>query len=78
MIIGGLFQEIILRNQVLPTRKSRDFRVSKYQSQPIKLRVFEGMRKLAQDNRLLGEFGLPRVERGSKIAVQLWGSSMVI
>jgi molecular chaperone DnaK (HSP70) len=64
-----LFQEIIPRDTFLPVGQSENFKISEHQNQPTRIRVFRGMRKLAQDNELLEEIVLPDVEPGLEITV---------
>ncbi|KAG9085089.1 ATPase with role in protein import into the ER [Ceratobasidium sp. 370] len=71
---GGLFQEIIPRNTVVPARRSKEFQVFKHQGldKPVKIRGFAGMRKLVKDNMPLGELELPHAGPGSSVTVTMY------
>ncbi|KAG8743543.1 ATPase with role in protein import into the ER [Ceratobasidium sp. 414] len=71
---GGCFQEIILRNALIPAHRSKEFKVSERQrpDQPVKIRAFAGMRKLVEGNLLLSELELPHTGPGSNVTVTMY------
>src|SRR5712671_6796647 len=64
--LGGVFTKLIERNTTIPTRKSEVFSAADSQTS-VEIKVFQGERALARDNRLLGVFqlvGIPPAPRG--------------
>lgn len=65
--LGGVFSRLIDRNTTIPTRKSQVFSTADDNQTAVTIRVFQGEREMAADNKLLGQFdlvGLPPAPRG--------------
>ncbi|MDH5750431.1 MAG: molecular chaperone DnaK, partial [Rhodospirillales bacterium] len=65
--LGGVFTRLIDRNTTIPTRKSQIFSTAEDNQSAVTIRVFQGEREMASDNKLLGQFdlvGLPPAPRG--------------
>ncbi len=65
--LGGVFTKLIDRNTTIPTRKSETFSTAADNQTSVEIKVFQGERSLARDNRLLGVFqlvGIPPAPRG--------------
>src|SRR6187402_2373058 len=65
--LGGVFTRLIERNTTIPTKKSQVFSTAEDNQTAVTIRVFQGEREMAQDNKLLGQFdlvGLPPSPRG--------------
>ncbi len=65
--LGGVFTRLIDRNTTIPTRKSQVFSTAEDNQTAVTIRVFQGEREMASDNKLLGQFdlvGLPPAPRG--------------
>ena len=65
--LGGVFTRLIDRNTTIPTRKSQVFSTAEDNQTAVTIRVFQGEREMAQDNKMLGQFdlvGLPMAPRG--------------
>lgn len=65
--LGGIFTPLIDRNTTIPTRKSQIFSTADDNQTAVTIRVFQGERKMAADNKILGQFdliGLPSAPRG--------------
>ena len=65
--LGGVFTRLIDRNTTIPTRKSQVFSTAEDHQNAVTIRVFQGEREMAGDNKLLGQFdlvGLPPAPRG--------------
>ncbi len=65
--LGGLFTRLIDRNTTIPTRKSQIFSTAEDSQTAVTIRVFQGEREVAAQNKLLGQFdlvGLPAAPRG--------------
>ena len=65
--LGGVFTRLIDRNTTVPTRKSQVFSTAEDNQTAVTIRVFQGEREMAADNKLLGQFdlvGLPSAPRG--------------
>jgi molecular chaperone DnaK len=65
--LGGVFTRLIDRNTTIPTRKSQVFSTAEDSQSAVTIRVFQGEREMAADNKALGQFdlvGLPPAPRG--------------
>ncbi|HWP56497.1 MAG TPA: molecular chaperone DnaK [Candidatus Acidoferrales bacterium] len=65
--LGGVFTKLIERNTTIPTRKSQIFSTAQDNQTAVSIRVFQGEREMAADNKLLGQFdlvGIPPAPRG--------------
>ncbi len=65
--LGGVFTRLIDRNTTIPTKKSQIFSTAEDNQSAVTLRVFQGEREMAADNKLLGQFnleGIPPAPRG--------------
>jgi molecular chaperone DnaK len=64
---GGIFAKIIEKNTSIPTKKSQVFSTAENNQPAVTIRVFQGEREIASENKLLGEFnlnGIPAAPRG--------------
>jgi molecular chaperone DnaK len=65
--LGGVFTKLIERNTTVPTKKSQVFSTAADNQTAVTIRVFQGEREMANDNKLLGQFdlvGIPAAPRG--------------
>ncbi|GAA3844506.1 molecular chaperone DnaK [[Pseudomonas] carboxydohydrogena] len=65
--LGGVFTRIIERNTTIPTKKSQVFSTAEDNQNAVTIRVFQGEREMAADNKALGQFdlmGIPPAPRG--------------
>jgi molecular chaperone DnaK len=65
--LGGVFTRMIDRNTTIPTKKSQIYSTADDNQQAVTIRVFQGEREMAADNKLLGQFdlvGIPPAPRG--------------
>jgi molecular chaperone DnaK len=66
--LGGVFTKLIERNTTVPTKKSQVFSTAADSQTAVTIRVFQGEREMANDNKLLGQFdlvGIPPAPRGT-------------
>ena len=65
--LGGVFTRMIDRNTTIPTKKSQVYSTAEDNQQAVTIRVFQGEREMAADNKMLGQFdlvGIPPAPRG--------------
>ena len=65
--LGGVFTRMIDRNTTIPTKKSQVYSTADDNQQAVTIRVFQGEREMAADNKMLGQFdlvGIPSAPRG--------------
>lgn len=65
--LGGIMTKMIDRNTTIPTKKSQVYSTADDNQQAVTIRVFQGEREMAQDNKMLGQFdlvGIPPAPRG--------------
>src|SRR5881628_1784550 len=65
--LGGVFTKLIQKNTTIPTKKSQIFSTAADNQTAVTIRVFQGEREMANDNKLLGQFdlvGIPPAPRG--------------
>jgi molecular chaperone DnaK len=65
--LGGVFTRLIDRNTTIPTKKGQTFSTAEDSQTAVTIRVFQGEREMAADNKLLGQFdlvGIPSAPRG--------------
>ena len=65
--LGGVFTRLIDRNTTIPTKKAQVFSTAEDGQTAVTIRVFQGEREMAQDNKILGQFdlvGIPPAPRG--------------
>ena len=65
--LGGVFTRMIDRNTTIPTKKTQTYSTAEDNQQAVTIRVFQGEREMAADNKMLGQFdllGIPSAPRG--------------
>ena len=65
--LGGVFTKLVERNTTIPAERKQTFRTAEDNQTAVTIRIFEGERVMAEDNRLLGQFnleGIPPAARG--------------
>ena len=65
--LGGVFTRMIDRNTTIPTKKAQVYSTAEDNQQAVTIRVFQGEREMAADNKMLGQFdlvGIPPAPRG--------------
>lgn len=65
--LGGVFTKLVERNTTIPTERKQTFSTAEDNQSAVTVRVFQGEREMAEDNRLLGQFnldGIPVAPRG--------------
>ena len=65
--LGGIMTKMIDRNTTIPTKKSQTYSTADDNQNAVTIRVFQGEREMAQDNKMLGQFdlvGIPPAPRG--------------
>jgi molecular chaperone DnaK len=66
-VLGGLFDVVIPKNTTIPTRKTKIYTTAEDNQTSVWVKVYQGERRIARENRLLGEFelsGIPPAPRG--------------
>ena len=64
--LGEVFTRLIDKNTTIPTKKSQVFSTAEDNQNAVTIRVFQGEREMANDNKLLGNFDLKRYSSCSK------------
>lgn len=65
--LGGVFTRMIPRNTTIPTKKTQTYSTASDNQTVVSIRVFQGEREMAADNKMLGQFdlsGIPPAPRG--------------
>src|SRR5437588_5968366 len=64
--LGGVFTKLIERNSTIPTSKAETFSTADDNQTAVTVRVFQGERPMANDNRLLAQFNLEGIDRAPR------------
>jgi len=69
--LGGVFTALIARNTTIPTKKSQVFSTAADNQSQVGIKVFQGERQMAEDNKLLGQFDLTEIPPAPRGAPQI-------
>jgi len=69
--LGSIFTPLIDRNTTIPTKKSQIFSTAEDNQSAVTIRVFQGERKMANDNKLLGQFNLEGISPAKRGVPQI-------
>jgi molecular chaperone DnaK len=69
--LGGVFTALITRNTTIPTKKSQVFSTAADNQSQVGIKVFQGERQMAEDNKLLGQFDLTEIPPAPRGAPQI-------
>ena len=69
--LGGVFTPLIERNTTIPTKKSQVFSTAEDGQTAVTIKVFQGERKMANDNKLLGQFSLEGIPPALVVCLRL-------
>jgi len=69
--LGGVFTALIQRNTTIPTKKSQVFSTAADNQSQVGIKVFQGERQMAEDNKLLGQFDLTEIPSAPRGAPQI-------
>ncbi len=69
--LGGVFTRLIDRNTTIPTKKSQVFSTAEDNQNAVTIRVFQGDREMAADNKMLGQFNLEDIPPAPRVMPQI-------